>query len=292
MLAASAAAYGVQTDGSLVRRQPSYDRVGFIGNPVAISSGPDDIDAALVGLNTDGIIIAFRGTLPPRPPITTPVVLDWIQDMISVPSTFIGFPGKVHTGFFAAITSLWPGILKAVQDAKRDHPEAQIYVTGHSKGGSLASLGAWLLRSQSLSPSAIVTFAAAHVGDAGFAAAYNEVFGDQLRFENYLDIVPFMPPESAFFDLLSEIPEIGRLFVDGENWDYTPVGKLQYIRKDGVVEGNSFGLGFLRATEIAGQFLSNDFSAVAKAHALVGYSLGYCRAVCPSTFCDSAPSIQ
>ena len=39
--------------------------VGWLGAPVPISGGDDEIDACLVGENADGVIVAFRGTLSP-----------------------------------------------------------------------------------------------------------------------------------------------------------------------------------------------------------------------------------
>ena len=54
-----------------------------LADPTIITGGLDAIDAALVGLNPDGIIVAFRGTLPPIPPIT--------QSILTVRSFLAGF---------------------------------------------------------------------------------------------------------------------------------------------------------------------------------------------------------
>lgn len=286
LLSASAAAYGIQTDGSLDKKQPYYDNVGYTEDPTPIAGGVENIDAALVGINGDGIIVAFRGTLPPIPPITAPIILDWLQDFVAEPKAFVDFPGEVHSGFFSSIMSIWADVLHAVQSLLDKNPGANIYVTGHSKGGSLASLGAWLLNSNKLTPAGVVTFAAAHAGNSEFASVYNKVFGQQIRYENYLDIVPFVPPESEFFSLLEKIPYIGKLFAGAENWDYMPVGNLQYIEENGTVAGDSFGLSTIRIAEITEKIVTGDFSDVANAHSLVGYSLGYCRSVCPDNLCN------
>ena len=101
-------------------------------------------------------------------------------------------------------------------------------MTGHSKGGALTSLGAWLLFKANLKPEQAVSFASPHTGNAAFASAYDSAI-DQIRYENYLDMVPWTPPEIEFFDVLANIPGIGGLFKGAESWNYKPVGKLQYI---------------------------------------------------------------
>ena len=50
-----------------------------------------------------------------------------------------------------------------------------------------------------------------------------------MRYENYDDLVPLLPPADDFIKLVAEIPVIGDLFKQAENWDYEPVGTLSYI---------------------------------------------------------------
>ena len=93
-----------------------------------------------------------------------------------------------------------------------------IYVTGHSKGGALASLGAWLLLQTpngSLKPTQALTFASPHAGNVDFAKAYNAKLS-QVRYENYLDLVPFVPPENEFLPLLEKIPDLSKKIAGAE----------------------------------------------------------------------------
>jgi hypothetical protein len=284
LLCAAEASYGILPRKPFQREQPYYDRVGFVGEPTVVQAGSGDINAALVGLSQDGIVVAFRGTLPPKVPLTVPVLLDWMQDFVAIPKQFPGIPGKIHSGFHRAIAAIWPDLLEAVQSLRASHPSAAIQVTGHSKGGSLASLGAWLLHGQGLAPANVVTFAAAHVGDAQFAAAYSGEIA-QIRYENYLDLVPFVPPDVEHRGLLSREPRLKKLFSEIELWDYEPVGTLRYIEKDGTVIGDRFGLETYRIAEILIDIARGEADDVAYAHSLVKYPLGYCRAVCDSGLC-------
>jgi len=288
LLCAAECSYGIQPNQPFTKRQPYYDTIGFLEDPAIITGGVDAIDAALVGINPDGIIVAFRGTLPPIPPITLSILLDWIQDFIAIPEKVEGFPGLIHAGFHVALKNLWQEVLSAVQTLRANHATARIYVTGHSKGGALASLGAWSLLQTptgSLQPTQALTFASPHAGNVDFAKAYNAQLS-QIRYENYLDLVPFVPPEIEFLPLLEKIPDLGKKLAGAEAWNYAPVGALQYITKAGAIEPDHAGLGAKRIAEILIDMLTGRVADVANAHALVKYPLGYCRSVCPDTLCQ------
>jgi hypothetical protein len=273
LLAASAAAYGVDLDGRYTPTPPWFETAGFLAPPTVVAGGVRAIDAALVGTTPDGVVVAFRGTLTDSKKLPTSV--DWFQDLLAAPHPRDGFPGAVHTGFHRAWTRLADGVLAAVRAQLA--PGGALYVTGHSKGASLASLGAWALREAGFPPTGVVTFAAAHVGDAAFAAAYDAVF-EQVRYEHHLDLVPFVPPTAALSKPLSHIPILGRLFAAGTDWGYVPVGRLHYITEGGAIIGEEPGLDTLRVAQIAASAVRDEGAAVLSAHSLSG---GYCRAVCP-----------
>ena len=112
LLCAANSTYAIKTDGGFVYNTPPfagyYNQVGYLHTPKVIVGGPDNIDAALVGVNTDGIIVAFRGTLA-VPGEELADLLDWLQDFLAEPEAFVNFPGMVHYGFYRAIMSLWSG---------------------------------------------------------------------------------------------------------------------------------------------------------------------------------------
>jgi hypothetical protein len=58
--------------------------VGYLAPPTPISGGDDGIDACSVGENADGVIVAFRGTLPASWQ-SQARVLDWLQNLLADP---------------------------------------------------------------------------------------------------------------------------------------------------------------------------------------------------------------
>lgn len=300
LMCASSCAYGINPACGKFHKdqvQKFYDGIGFIADPVAISRGADFIDAALVGQNSaDGIIVAFRGTIPPISGVPVsqqlPALLDWIQDIFfSKPEAVVGLPGKVHTGFYDAVTDLWHGIEQAVSDLQNSTKSIPVFFTGHSKGGPLASIAAMKARGVAgLCPAKVYTFASARPGDTGFASGYDAAF-EQISYENYLDLVPFLPPSESIVELFAAIPLIGKLFKEAEGWDYAPVGKRLYIQKDGDVVDDSNFRDDIRGLEIVTKLLEEKIGIIAAAHChgckttATNCAGGYMQGACHSQIC-------
>jgi pimeloyl-ACP methyl ester carboxylesterase len=267
--------------------------VDYLAPPTPISGGDDRIDACLVGENPDGVIVAFRGTLPPSWQ-SQASVLDWLQDLLCEPESRPGLPGEVHTGFYDATSAIVAAIAGEVL---RLNPTGskKVYVTGHSLGGAMASIGAWIMQAQpyDISIARVVTFASPKPGDGAFQAAYQKVFTNHVRYENYDDLVPLLPPADDFIKLVAEIPVIGGLFKQAENWDYQPVGTLSYI--ESATEDyrivpdcpTAERLGEI-AFELARDIYDQNFSSFGNAHScLCGF--GYMSGTCPTAVCPNAP---
>jgi triacylglycerol lipase len=111
-----------------------------------------------VGEIEDGVVVAFRGTLPLNIHQITSL-LDWINDFEAVPVIVANFPGAVHRGFLDALNAVLPGIETQLQQQRtRSLAQKPLLVTGHSKGGAIAGLAAWkldLLEFSSLHSSAL-----------------------------------------------------------------------------------------------------------------------------------------
>lgn len=172
------------------------------------------IDFALVGRFTEGIVIAFRGTLPPLDltpdgtRIVAPefsqwpaIIEDWRNDLqvtmrADAPAgARPPLPGQVHPGFVDSLDRLWGGIAAAVDRLRGADAAPHLYFTGHSKGGALANLAA--LSARQAWPAAIVkaaTFGAPRAGDSVFADAYRVAGIDCQRYEVAEDLVPDLPP--------------------------------------------------------------------------------------------------
>jgi hypothetical protein len=222
-------------------------------------------------------------------------MLDWLDDFACEPESAPGLPGKVHTGFYDAVHAV---IGPVIDQVKQLNPTSakRVYVTGHSKGGAMAPLAAYLMHASRIPIAQVVTFASPKPGDSAFQAGYRQVIGNQLRYENYDDVVPLLPPDDAFIELLADLPEIGKLFKGAESWDYQPVGTLAYIeaaRHDYRVIGDTPLLMAERLWHVAGELAEDlrhdDFSSFADAHTLAcGH--GYLSGTCPASVCGDVPA--
>jgi hypothetical protein len=294
LLCAAECTYNIDSNGNYTPPHIYHIGAGWLANPqpVAFTGGKDNINACLVGLNTDGIVIAFRGTLAPVPPYTPAIIRDWVQDFYAIPEVVPAIPGKVHTGFWNALDTLWDNIASTIKQLNSTHPTAPIYITGHSKGGGLAPICAARFHFQNGAlpqPSAVYTFAAPHPGDDAFAAGFPLATIPVTRYENYLDLVPWLAPGETFIDLASKIPILGSIFAKAKGWNYTPVGTLQYIKSDSSIIPDNPALSAVRVAEIvyelgSGVLGGDGFSIIADAHhATCGY--GYMKGVCPTGVC-------
>jgi len=114
LLCASGAAYDIDPLTGIYTPDTVFSpAVAYTVPPTAISG--DQINACLVGQTSIGIIVAFRGTIPPGDPDSFP---DWVQDFFAEPVSAPGLPGLVHSGFMDALNSLIAGVINAVKALK------------------------------------------------------------------------------------------------------------------------------------------------------------------------------
>ncbi|MEO1518731.1 MAG: hypothetical protein AAFV95_27200 [Bacteroidota bacterium] len=211
----------------------------------------DKINAVIVMEFPGFTILAFRGTLPPVP-CTVAGIQDWIQDFCLAPKEVNGYPGLVHAGIYDGYASLKDELFNYLSSLD---PKS-IWVTGHSKGGPMATYGVWDCLQKGFQPHYITTFASPRPGSEGFASEYMQALRQahliQTRYENDLDIVPFLPPDEKTAGELAFIlgvigglagidghPDIELLleflagvFAADAYGDYTHVGTLSYITAD------------------------------------------------------------
>ncbi|MEI9926509.1 MAG: hypothetical protein WDN44_00745 [Sphingomonas sp.] len=196
------------------RMEVAHRPVGWIEPPIVVQRAMPlagrMIDVALVGRVAEGVVVAFRGTLPPFFAGTGDgwsVLLDWLNDGLSVCVDAPEYGGGVHLGFADSMQRLWegssagPGVREAIGEmldrGARDHASRRhLFVTGHSKGGALANLAA--MRAARIGewrdlPISVETIAAARAGNAAFARAYAETRIACLRYEIPADLVPHLP---------------------------------------------------------------------------------------------------
>jgi hypothetical protein len=288
-LCASVSAYGIDATGKFIPSEPYYSAVGFLSPPVAFVAGEDDIDACLVGTTDQGVVLAFRGTIPPDIHDQRSL-LDWLSDLTDEPIAVPGIPGKVHQGFWQDLSALWDPIVKEVkQQMTASGKSLPLYITGHSKGGALSSLAALRLKLQeSIMPTAVYTFASPHPGDIAFADQYALEIPNHIRYEYGNDIVPHIVPDSTFIDAIAEIPELGQFFKGMETWNYAHVGMLQFIGwNKRTIINDSRTLQIERLARLVGAIAEWNFEGIIAAHS-ASCGGGYMGGGCSSEVCNDS----
>ena len=285
LLCASTQAYSIRGAGPVADTLPPPNPprsalVGYVGPVTGFDTGADLIDAGLVAVAADSVIVAFRGTFPPGGPDVGQVVLDWANDADAPLLPGAGLPGLVHQGFLDALDALWPTMLPAIEAAALAVPGKPIYVTGHSKGGAMAFLAAYRIKTALPGAQVVVrSFAAARAGDAAFAAAYDAALPDTLRYEYADDIVPHLPPGDVLIAALKDIPFVGGV-LGGLTVGYISAGQLQYIASDGSIQADSPALKDSRIKNLVNRLRAFDFQTIADDHS-ISLGSGYAGAICP-----------
>jgi hypothetical protein len=260
---------------------------GFIRPPTAFVGGDLLINGCLVGTLPDGVVLAFRGTLP-FDIHSHPTLLDWLGDFNAQPIPADGYPGAVHTGFLAALGTLWDRVVAEVAVQRVGVAAAQpLLLTGHSKGGALAALAAWRLQTTTGIATKVITFAAPKPGSRAFRDAYNPHI-DHTRYEFADDIVPHLPAsQGGFLDVLSSLPVIGARFAGLQRFDYESVGTLRFIDWSGEFDDDTPTLAVERSLSLVRLITRLRFPQIGVDHAIACGS-GYMSAVCPAGVCPMA----
>ena len=147
----------------------------------------------------DLIILVFRGTTSS---------LDWIKDltMTQVSLSYMSpmyekpynmYRGSVHKGFF----DIYRGLSKALKDAllyyfdSRGNQKRKLWIIGHSLGGGLGTIAAYMLSMWSGGNISIMvnTYGSPRVGDKDFCIHYNSIVPNTIRFRNEKDIITDLP---------------------------------------------------------------------------------------------------
>jgi hypothetical protein len=257
-------AYFVGLSGLTSR--PFYEDVGFTDTPQMFTA--NIINSALVGTTETEVVLAFRGTLP----IDTDdwddfveSIRDWVNDgeanLVEAEYTV----GLVHQGFNHSLDLLWDDVLAAVE-AQHAATKLPVVVTGHSKGGALASLAAMRLQKDAAITPDVYTFGSPRAGNTLFAKDYNSKILDSWRFENKDDLVPHLPPIVLLLDFLAKADS--RLAGLSAH-DYHHVGLLEFLNWSGpIVQGSSLALDAQRLTHLAELAAANQIKQVAIDHSL------------------------
>jgi len=155
----------------------------------------------------------------------------WTNLKAAMTANWVGFNGiSVHTGFAGAYAGARSTFRSGIHDSyemarskcgAQRAAQCKVYITGHSLGGGLATLGALdvaknpphgaLVKEQVT----LFTYGAPRVGNKKFAMMFNKLmWGRSWRFSNYKDIVTHVPPYIVGYRHVAT--EVWHPFRDGE----------------------------------------------------------------------------
>src|SRR5208283_5650747 len=150
-------------------------------------------------------------------------------------------------GFYNATASIIGQVHDLVM-RRNPGPDNPLFITGHGKGGALASIAAYIL-SQNLGVPAVqhvVTIASPMPGDGAFRTGFELVLR-QTRYENDGDLVPLLPSYLDFISNMTGNPllstteagsRLPHLLQSAQQWHYVPIGSMLFVTSDFRVIGN------------------------------------------------------
>lgn len=179
------------TQTSLIEADRAALRAVTAPRPAVMAMTKDTNIFGLMGRDDSSgtAFLSFRGTS---------TVAEWVADLDAVPDDYrplSGF-GQVHGGFQDVYELVRPTIAAHIATAVSGCD--QILVTGHSLGAALAILAAPDV-ARNMPPNTteprLITFAGPRVGLIDFAAEFNASIESCYRVVNFLDVVPYLPPD-------------------------------------------------------------------------------------------------
>lgn len=247
--------------------------VEVFSSPGSSGNGGAEIDAAILLKIPNGAIIAFRGTEPNKS--------DWLNNFKLFrphdldPNTWeLLYEKGRHAGFERSLRSLHEKILqdKNIWQPFAGQAQEVLYLTGHSKGGALATGATVDFREDFTGEVITYTFAAPRFFTAHgeqISKGFNkeskkksrpDIFDNLWRFEYQYDFVPHVPLGKVTYDILlekldeipgtllpeeiSQLKESLRTWLEGNNVNFVPVGKLMYANYQNELRGENLSASY------------------------------------------------
>jgi len=175
---------------------PKYQEIGLTAKLLSVNN-----TQVYVANDDDNLVVAFRGS---EAPTSVDGLKDWfltnadnllIQPTGPLSTEFLaaGVGARWHQGFVNAIGEIWDPLFAEVS-ARQQEKERCFWITGHSLGGALAMMAAWLFTNKTMKPHQVYTFGAPMVGNKVVAEAFDRELGKRLsRYANGPDPVPLLP---------------------------------------------------------------------------------------------------
>jgi hypothetical protein len=158
------------------------------GKVCAFISDPDTDIQVGVTLNSPDkrICIVFRGSESSK---------DWFYDLQTLKHNLKG-DIWVHSGFYKQLhtNGVYDRLLAKVKQLLGEYPDFSLYATGHSAGGGLATLAAFMLSCELENKITVVSFASPRIGNAEWKKAFDMKANlTHYRVTNDRDIVTAFP---------------------------------------------------------------------------------------------------
>jgi len=172
---------------------------GKLINQYTMTCAPNLLDKCsaitAVSDSDQAIIISFGGSVN-----FIQIVLEAQEAIFANKTAFIG-GGNVSEYFYNAWHTIWTsGMQDDMFTAKNANPTYKLWVTGHSLGGSMASIAAaYVIKLGFFTSDAVTlyTFGQPRTGDTNFAAAHDALLGGtSYRVTHKQDVVPHVPTEN------------------------------------------------------------------------------------------------
>lgn len=153
------------------KAKPAYKKLGYSYHKYI------EVDGAQchISWNKDNMTISFRGTEP--------------DEFSDIKADLRAFPkrgqsgGWVHLGFQGELDKVWSELKSFIDKNKKNR---NLYITGHSLGGAMATLASSRFR-----PDALYTYGSPRVGTRSFVKSFHT---PHFRHVNNNDIVTSVPP--------------------------------------------------------------------------------------------------
>uniref|UniRef100_A0A1I7UFB8 Lipase_3 domain-containing protein n=1 Tax=Caenorhabditis tropicalis TaxID=1561998 RepID=A0A1I7UFB8_9PELO len=152
------------------------------------------------------VVMSFRGTQGATQ------LTEEILDFFTGKKPFFNDAGHIFTYFYDAFFFLWNGGLQQdIRNLKYKYPDYELWVTGHSLGGAIASIAASYVVHTGLYSGdnvKLVTMGQPRTGDYDYAVWHDKMFPYSFRIVHHKDIVPHIPPQYGKDELFHHRTEI------------------------------------------------------------------------------------
>jgi triacylglycerol lipase len=202
---------------------PHYDLLGTFsakpGGLLAPLTEKEPFGFAARNRTSGDVFVSFRGTQS---------LDDWISNATFPQVPFLNW-GQVEEGFLG----VYQQCAADMQSAVRSASGARLFVTGHSLGGALSTLGAADLVNLGMK-AGLYNFASPRAGDPAFAGNFNARVDAAWRVVNTEDIVTTVPLATPALT-----PKLLDLLKPTHHLDYEHVGTpVNFTKNNGSVIGN------------------------------------------------------